>query len=82
MPAADIGDAAAPLQLDQHTFERRQPVGNEIGHITGASEPLGAAEKTQAVLVPLTSALTLRVFQANEKITVDGKSKIDLPIRL
>ena len=43
---------APALELLLHALERRDPLGDEVGLVAGAEEPLGAAEQAVVVLVP------------------------------
>ena len=60
MPAAEIGDLRATLQLRDDTVQRRQPARDEIGVVARAEEPLAAVEHIVAVLVPPDAGTALR----------------------
>ncbi|MNH21406.1 hypothetical protein D3C73_1267340 [compost metagenome] len=58
MPATDIRDLGAGLQLGNHTVERRQPVGHQESAIAGPEETLGTAEHAGVMVAPGQPAIT------------------------
>src|SRR5690242_15770300 len=64
MTAADVGCAAAPLQLGHHPIERRQPSANEVGVIACAKETLGAVEQARVMLTPFHTLTRAEVAQS------------------
>ncbi len=52
MPAADVGDERAGLELVAHAVERRHPRVDEVGVVAGAEEALAADVHVGVVLVP------------------------------
>src|SRR5262249_61479213 len=54
--AAHVGDAGARLQLRLDAVQRGDPSAAQVGVVTGAEEPLGAAEEAGAALLPAQAA--------------------------
>ena len=52
VPAADVGDLGALLQLGLDAVQRRDPLRDEVGEVAGAEELLAPAEDLVVVLVP------------------------------
>ncbi len=52
VPAADVGDLRAALQLLLDSVQGRNPLGDEVRAVAGPEESLGATEQAMVVLVP------------------------------
>ena len=52
VPAADIGDDGAGLQLGLHALQGWNPLGDQVGAVARPEEPLGALEQRLPVFVP------------------------------
>src|SRR5579884_2433496 len=60
--AADIGHARAVLEFGFNTFERRNPVGDQIGGIAGTEESLSSDKQLRVMLVPAEALTGLEPF--------------------
>ena len=52
VPAADVGDGRAGLELRLRAVQRRDPGLDQVGLVAGAEEALGALEEPGVVLAP------------------------------
>jgi prophage antirepressor-like protein len=60
VPAADVGDRAAVLELRDDAVKRRQPGRHQVRVVAGPEEPLAALEDVVRVLVPADAAAGAR----------------------
>jgi hypothetical protein len=67
MPASDVRDARATLELLHDAVERGQPRGHQIRIVAGTKESLGAVKKTGMMLTPFHAFSAFKVFDGSSQ---------------
>ena len=75
MPAPNVGDLGAALQFGNHSLERGQPGGHQVGAVAGTEETLGAGKHAGVMISPC--ECTIAAHRLDHLIFVEKHARKD-----